>query len=165
MVPNENPEQNISGQRGETMEVKADYSFDAPIAKVWEVLQDPDTLAHCMPGCEKLDPVGNDRYQATMSVGVGAIKGIYQATITLADQMPMRSYKLIVEGNGSPGFVRGEALISLEEQAGKTLVNVEGEAQVGGTIARVGQRLLGTANRMMMDRFFSCLQETATGGQ
>ena len=146
------------------MEVKADYSFDAPIAKVWEVLQDPNSLAHCMPGCEKLDPVGNDRYQATMSVGVGSIKGRYQVTITMADQMPLRSYKLIIEGNGSPGFVRGEAVISLEEQAGNTLVRVEGEAQVGGTIARMGQRLLGSANKMMMDAFFRCLQKTATGG-
>ena len=141
------------------MEVKGNYSFDAPVAKVWEVLLDPDTLARCMPGCERLTPLGNGQYEATLSVGVGSIKGTYQARITVADQVPTHSYKLIVEGNGSPGFVRGEARISLEEQDGKTLVKVEGDAQVGGTIARVGQRLLGSVNKMMLDRFFNCLRE------
>ena len=143
------------------MDVNGSYLFDAPAARVWEVLLDPDTLAHCMPGCEKLTPLGNDQYEATLSVGIGSIKGTYQAKIALADQVPLRSYKLTVEGSGSPGFVRGEAFISLEEQEGKTLVKVDGDAQVGGTIARVGQRLIGSVNKTMMDRFFNCLQEAA----
>ena len=143
------------------MEVKGDYSFDAPVDRVWGLLLDADNLARCMPGCEKLVPLGEDRYEATLSVGVGSIRGTYLAKITLADQVPMRSYKLTVEGTGSPGFVRGEALVTLVEQEGKTLVKVEGNAQVGGTIARVGQRLMASVNKMMMDRFFTCLQEAA----
>ena len=143
------------------MEVKGDYSFDAPLGRVWELLLDADNLARCMPGCEKLVPLGDGQYEATLSVGVGSIRGTYLAKITLADQVPMLSYKLTVEGTGSPGFVRGEALVTLVEQEGKTLVKVEGNAQVGGTIARVGQRLMASVNKMMMDRFFTCLQESA----
>lgn len=86
-------------------------------------------------------------------MGVGSIKGAYQAKISLSDLVPERSYRLGIEGNGSPGFVRGEALI--------TLVRIDGEAQVGGTIARVGQRLIASVNKMMMDRFFACIQESA----
>ena len=141
------------------MEVKGDYSFDAPVGRVWGLLLDVDNLARCMPGCEKLVPLGDDRYEATLSIGVGSIRGTYLATITLADQVQMRSYKLTFEGNGSSGFVRGEALVTLEEQEGKTLVKVEGNAQVGGTIARVGQSLMASVNKMMLDRFFTCLQE------
>jgi carbon monoxide dehydrogenase subunit G len=143
------------------MEVEGTYIFDAPKARVWELLLDPTSLASCMPGCERLEPLGDDRYQATLSVGVGAIRGKYEATITIADQVPTCSYRLIVEGSGSPGFFRGEARISLEELDGKTLVRVQGEAQVGGTVARVGQRLMGSVNKMMMDRFFACLQKAA----
>ena len=143
------------------MDVKGSYSFDAPVARVWELLLDPQSLSQCMPGCETFTPIGDDRYEATMSVGVGSIKGTYSAKITIADRVPMRSYKLIVEGQGRPGFVRGEATISLEEEEGKTQVKVDGDAQVGGTIARVGQRFLGSANKMMMDRFFKCLQNAA----
>ena len=145
------------------MDVNASYIFQAPAARIWEVLLDPDALARCMPGCEKLSPLGNDQYEATMNVGVGSIKGTFLARITVADLVPMRSYKLLVEGTGSPGFVRGEAHISLEEQGKGTLVKVEGEAQIGGTIARVGQRLVGSVNKMMMDRFFTCLQKEAAG--
>ena len=94
-------------------------------------------------------------------MGVGSFKGAYQAKISLSDLVPERSYRLGIEGNGSPGFVRGEALITLEEQDGKTLVRIDGEAQVGGTIARVGQRLIASVNKMMMDRFFACIQESA----
>ena len=143
------------------MDVKHEYSFDAPVARVWEVLLDPDTLARCMPGCEKLVPLGDNQYEAALSIGVGSIKGAYKAKITLKDLAPMSSYKLAVEGTGSPGFLQGEALISLEERGGGTLVKVEGDAQVGGTVAMVGQRLLGSVSKMIMDRFFTCLQEEA----
>ena len=143
------------------MEVEANYTFDAPTQRVWEVLLDPEVLARCMPGCEKLVPLGDDQYEATMSVGVGSIKGSYVAKITLADLQPVRSYRLVIEGTGSPGFVRGQALVSLEDRGDTTLVKVEGDAQVGGTIARFGQRLIGTVYKNMMDRIFTCLQSEA----
>ena len=144
------------------MDVRGEYPFDAPLERVWEVLLDPDALARCMPGCEQLSPLGEGHYEATMSLGLGSIKGTYRAKITVADQVLLRSYKLIVDGNGAAGFVRGEALVSLAGQNGKTVVTVEGQAQVGGTIARVGQRLIGSVNKMMMDRFFNCLRESAS---
>ena len=142
------------------MDVKAEYTFDAPIAKVWDAMLDPDRLAACMPGCEQLTAIGDDQFEATLKMGVGPVTGTYQAKITLTDKEPSRSFKMIVEGSGTPGFVRGEARIYLEEQGAGTLVKVEGEAQVGGTVARVGQRLIGTVNKMMMDRFFSCMMES-----
>ena len=143
------------------MDVAETYTFQAPAARVWRVLLDPENLASCIPGCERLEPLGDDRYRASLNVGVGAIRGKYEATITISDQVPPWSYKLTVEGNGSPGFLRGEAQVSLEEQDGGTVITVQGKGQVGGTVARVGQRLLGSVNKMMMDRFFTCLQESA----
>jgi carbon monoxide dehydrogenase subunit G len=142
------------------MDIKADYTFDAPIAKVWEAMLDPDRLAACMPGCEQLTPIGDDQFEAVLKMGVGPVTGTYEAKITLTDKEPTSSFKMIVEGSGAPGFVRGEARINLEAQGAKTLVKIEGEAQVGGTVARVGQRLIGTVNKMMMDRFFTCLMES-----
>ncbi len=143
------------------MDVNTEYSFNAPPSRVWDVLLDAEVIARCMPGCERLSPLGDDRYEAIMSVGLGSINTSFTAQITLADQVPPKSYTLIVEGQGGPGFVRGEAQISLEEQGSGTLVKVDGKAQVGGTISRVGQRLMGSVNQMMMDRFFTCLQREA----
>ena len=82
----------------ETMDVGGSYSFDAPPDRVWELLLDPDNLARCTPGCEKLEPLGNDQYEATLRLGVGSIMGSYRAKIKIEDKVPVRSYKLVVEG-------------------------------------------------------------------
>ena len=141
------------------MEVKSSQSFDAPIDRVWELLIDPDSVARCVPGCEKLEPLGEDRYQATISVRVGLIGGTYQGTVAITEKRPPNSYKLLVEGTGRPGFVKGEGAFFLTSQGAVTLVELSGEVQIGGTIARIGQRLLGGASKMMVDRFFDCLKE------
>ena len=143
------------------MEVSGEYVFDAPAERVWNVLLNPDNLAHCLPGCEELVPLGDDKYQAKLTVTIGPIKGSYTATISVSDQVPLRSYTLNVVGDGSPGFVRGQALVSLDDKGDTTTVRVEGQADVGGTVARVGQRLIGSVNKMMMDRLFTCLQKAA----
>ncbi len=145
------------------MEVTATYTFDAPRQRVWELLIDPTVIAGCLPGCESMEPTGDDTYTATLTVGIAAITGRYTGTVQMADKVPPASYTLQVEGRGKPGFVNGSAEVSLAEDGagGTTTVAVTGKAQVGGTIARVGQRLLGGVSKMMMDRFFACLQERA----
>ena len=145
------------------MEVTATYTFDAPRERVWELLIDPTVIAGCLPGCESMEPTGDDTYTATLTVGIATITGRYSGTVRMADKAPPASYTLQVEGRGKPGFVNGSAEVSLtdHEGDGTTSVAVTGKAQVGGTIARVGQRLLGSVSKMMMDRFFACLQERA----
>ena len=141
------------------MQLSSTYTFRASRQAVWDRLIDPMVVAACLPGCESLDPIGEDTYHADLTVGVAAISGRYQATIQIADQQPPTSYRLIVDGSGRAGFVKGDAAITLSEADGQTVVTVNGNGQVGGTIARVGQRLLGSVSKMMMDRFFECLQK------
>ena len=143
------------------MKVTSSYVFDAPAAKVWQVLTEPKSLSRCIPGCEGLDPIGGDEYQAVLSVKIGPISARYNAKIAMRDQVPNKSYRLVISGTGSGSFVNGEAKITLVEKDGKTTVSVEGDSQVGGTVARVGQRLMDSVARSMMDKFFSCLQEAA----
>ena len=144
---------------GSTMQIKSSQSFDAPIDRVWELLIDPDSVARCVPGCEKLEPLGDDRYWATISVRVASIGGTYQGTVAIVEKRPPNSYKLLMEGDGRSGFVKGEGAFSLTSQGEATLVELSGEVQIGGTIARFGQRLLGGVSKMMVDRFFDCLKE------
>ena len=141
------------------MQLSSTYTFRASRQAVWDRLIDPTVVAACLPDCESLDPIGEDTYHADLTVGVAAISGRYQATIQIADQQPPTSYRLIVDGSGRAGFVKGDAAITLSEADGQTVVTVNGNGQVGGTIARVGQRLLGSVSKMMMDRFFECLQK------
>lgn len=141
------------------MQITGTYSFNAPPAAVWDVLMNTGTIASCIPGCTELRPLGDDRYAADVAVGVGAITGTYSATVALADKKAPESYRLLVAATARPGFVNGNAQISLAAAGGGTTVTVNATADVGGLIARVGQRMLESVARMTMDRFFACLAE------
>ena len=155
------------------MELKADYTFPGPIARVWDLLMDPRVISACLPGCEVFEALGDDRYRVKLVAGVGAVTGTFEGTVAMAAKEPPVSYRLIVDGRGRAGFVTGEATMTLVEIVGPVgrpagsidpdagvavTVHVVGAAQVGGLIAQVGQRLLGATARMMMDRFFKCVQ-------
>jgi len=140
------------------MELQGKYTFNAPAGRVWSLLMDTEAIAGCIPGCEKLEPLGDDRYRATLTVALAAVTGTYQGTVAMVDKQPPASYRLLVEGQGRPGFVKGESTIALVDRGATTDVEVSGNVQIGGSIARVGQRLVGSVGQMMMDRFFACLQ-------
>ena len=141
------------------MKVEGSYTFDAPRERVWSVLLNPDALKNCVPGCETMTPTGPDQYEATMKVGVAAIRGSYKGNIRITEKQEPSSYQLLVEGRGGPGFVKGTAQIQLVDQGQSTLVNVQGDGQVGGTVAGVGQRMLGGVAKMLMGQFFDCLKK------
>lgn len=145
------------------MKITGSYDFNAGAVRVWGVLTDPKVLAGCIPGCEGLDSVGDGEYQAVLTVGVGPIRGRYNAKVSMRDLVPHLSYRLVVQGTGTTGFLNGEARITLVEKDGKTTVGVDGDSQAGGPIARVGQRLMDSVARMMLDRFFTCLQSRTVG--
>jgi carbon monoxide dehydrogenase subunit G len=141
------------------MEIRGSYVFDAPQERVWALLMDPAAISACLPGCERFEPAGDNRYEVTLTIGLAAITGTYQGSVVMAEQVEPRSYVLRVEGQGRAGFVRGDTRITLSPAAeGATTVDVAGSADVGGAIARVGQRLIGGASKMMMDKFFNCLR-------
>jgi uncharacterized protein len=140
------------------MDISGSYTFNAPPARVWTLLMDADALSSCIPGCDRFEADGEDRYNVTLTVGLAAITGTYSGTVVLVDKIPGASYRLVVEGQGRPGFVKGSSAIALREEGLKTVVDVTGTVQTGGPVARVGQRLIGGVAKMMMDRFFACLQ-------
>ena len=140
------------------MELSASYLFEAPAAQVWAVLMDPAALRRCMPGCESLEPAGDGEYQAVVNLGVGLIRGRYNAKIAIREAQPHRSYRLAIDGSGPLGFANGESLVTLTETAGKTTVQVSSQGQAGGTVARVGQRMMESVARGMLNQFFTGLQ-------
>jgi len=140
------------------MEISGSYSFDAPPDRVWTLLMDPAVLSSCIPGCERFEPDGDGRYNVRLTVGLAAITGTYDGTVVLEDIVPQTSYRLVAEGQGRAGFVKGSSQIALRANGAATALDVTATVQAGGPIARVGQRLMGSVAKMMMDRFFSCLQ-------
>jgi uncharacterized protein len=138
--------------------IAGNYILNAPRERVWEVLLDPKIIAQCMPGCESMNEVAPDQFEAVMKVGVASVKGTYKGKVTLKDKRPPSHYVLSGEGQGGPGFMRGDLTIDLEEHDGKTLLKYRAEPQVGGLIAAVGQRMLNGAAKMMVEQFFKKME-------
>ena len=97
------------------MKFEGSHDVPAPRQKVWDAFLDPEQLRQAIPGCEKLESVGNDGYRAVMKGGVGGVKGTFEGKVRLMDKNPPDSYRMAVEGSGGPGFVRGETVITLSD--------------------------------------------------
>jgi carbon monoxide dehydrogenase subunit G len=144
------------------MKIEGSADIAAPRDRVWAAFLDPAVLAQALPGCEKLEAVGENEYKAIMKIGVAAIKGTFEGKVKLSDLEPPQRYRMAVEGSGGPGFVRGAAGMQLSDVDGGTRVSYDADVQVGGLIASVGQRMLGGVTKMMLDQFFSRMTELLT---
>jgi carbon monoxide dehydrogenase subunit G len=141
--------------------LKIGGSYTVPVAqqRAYEVLQDPDVLAKCMPGTEQLVKIGPDEYEMKMKMMISAVQGMFVGKIRITDQKPPEQFRIIVEGSGKVGFLKGNGLLTLVPAGSGTDVGYEGDVQVGGLIAGVGQRLLDTTAKVVIRKFFEKLAE------
>jgi carbon monoxide dehydrogenase subunit G len=122
---------------------------------VWEKLNDPATLKACIPGCEQLDKLSDTEFQAVATTKIGPVKARFKGKVTLSDLDPPNSYKISGQGDGGvAGFAKGGATVRLAAKNGGTLLSYTVEAQVGGKIAQIGQRLINGAAKKLADDFF-----------
>lgn len=131
------------------VKIQGEHTFDAPRDEVWKAVLDPEVLARTLPGCENLEETGEHQFAGVMNLRVGPVQGQFNGTVQLTDLEPPAGYKLRLKGQGAPGFVEGTGAIRLEEAGAGTLLRYEVDAQVGGRIAGVGQRLLDSSARVV----------------
>jgi carbon monoxide dehydrogenase subunit G len=143
------------------MKIEGTHELRAKRERVFQALADPEVLARCIPGCERLEKTGENSYAATLRAGVGSIKGLFKGNVRLEDMRPPSHYRIVVDGKGQPGFLKGAGDLDLEEHDGETLIKYAGDVQVGGTIASVGQRMIQGSARMMAAQFFTALEAEA----
>jgi carbon monoxide dehydrogenase subunit G len=141
------------------MNLNGTFTFDGPVATVWDLLQDPEVLAKALPGTKRLDRTAEDRYEGVMKVSVGPVTAAeFAVTVTLTDKVAPKSFAMQIDGQGALGFTRGTASIDLEEPpGGGTSMTYRSDVQVGGRIASVGQRLIESVARMMMRQALDAL--------
>jgi uncharacterized protein len=144
------------------MKIEGTHQLNAPRDRVYQALVDPEVLQRCIPGCERLEKTTENTYSATIRAGIGAIKGIFKGTVRLEDMRPPEHYRIVVEGRGGPGFLKGSGDLDLETQGEGTLIKYTGDLQLGGTIASVGQRMIQGTAKMMASQFFTALEAEAT---
>lgn len=143
------------------MQLTGEHTFEAPRQVVWDFLMDPAVLEGCLPGAEEMTEVGPDEYTAKMKVGIAMIKGTFSGKVKITDKVEPTSYTMAVEGSGPQGQISGVGSLELTEQDGKTTVKYSGEANIRGTMARVGARMIQPAARQIVGQFFGCLESKA----
>lgn len=141
------------------MKMEGNHTFEAPRQEIWDFIMDPDVIAKTIPGCEEMKAVGEDVYEAKMTVGIAAMKGVYTSKISLSDKKPPESYQLKVQGKGARGFLNGTIAIRLEDQGDSTVLHYVAESQVGGPIAALGQRIVGAAAKMFVNQSFKSIEK------
>ncbi len=137
------------------VELAGDYEFAAPQDLVWEIFLDPEALARVMPGCKKLERVGENEFEGVMNIKVGPVQGVFQGKVTLSDLQPPQSYHLVVNGRGAAGIIRGEGDIQFIATETGTKMSYEGQGQVSGRMATIAQRLMVSSAKSITKQ---CLQ-------
>ncbi|MEP6861315.1 MAG: carbon monoxide dehydrogenase subunit G [Deltaproteobacteria bacterium] len=140
------------------MKLTGEYVFAAEVQEVWDALFDPAVLAAVLPGCEKLELVDGS-YVGEIKVKIGPIQGKFTGKVDLLDQVPPKSYRMVIDGKGAQGFVKATARIVLEPQGGSTKITYDSDAQVGGKIATVGERLIETSAKAIVKQSLEGLGE------
>ena len=137
------------------MTMSGEYQLPVAPEAVWEKLNDPATLKACIPGCEKLDKLSDTEFQAVATAKIGPVKATFKGKVTLSDLDPPNGYKISGQGDGGiAGFAKGGAVVKLAPKDGGTLLSYSVDAQIGGKLAQIGQRLVNGAAKKMADDFF-----------
>jgi hypothetical protein len=137
------------------MEMTGEQLIPASQQQTWDALNDPDMLRQCVPGCESIEPAGDNQYQVLMVARVGPVSAKFKGKLTLSDVQPPNSYSIAFEGQGgAAGFAKGGAQVRLSPEADGTRLSYEAKANVGGKLAQIGSRLVDAAAKKVADEFF-----------
>mgnify|MGYP001826973603 CR=1 FL=1 len=131
------------------MKIAGEYSYPVPRETLWQALLDPSVLQNTLPGCEELVGTGENRYHGKLKMKVGPVQGVFEGDVELSDLDPPNGYTLTLDGKGAPGFVKGRGTIRLDEAEDGSVLHYEIDAQVGGRVAAVGQRLLDSSAKVI----------------
>ena len=139
------------------MKLEGEHVFNGPREDVWDMFYDPAILASAVPGMDKLDVVADNEYEGIMNVRIGPVSGKFSGKLTLSDIVAPESLTLTVDGRGAPGFAKGVGRVKFEEADGKTLMKYEGDVNIGGALASVGQRMIDSVAKSMIRTAFETL--------
>ncbi|MBX6753138.1 CoxG family protein [Thermorudis peleae] len=145
------------------MKIQGSYTIRAPQQATWDHLTNPDAIAKCLPGVEKLNQVGPDEYTMSMTVGIGPVRGTYEGKVRLLNVHPPSDYQMEIEGSGRPGFVKGLGTLRLVPAGeNQTQIEYDGDVEVGGPVAGVAQRMMGSVAKRLIEQFLSCIEQQIT---
>jgi uncharacterized protein len=147
------------------MKISGNAHLSADPATVFAAFQSPDVLVRTLPGCQRLEVTGPDRYRMTVAAGVGSIKGVYDGQVELSDKAEPTSFRMKAQGAGAPGTIGADVSVTLADGPdGGTSLTYDADAVVGGMIGGVGQRMLTGVSKKMAAEFFANVDAALSAG-
>ena len=138
------------------MDMTGEFRIPAPRQRVWDGLNDPAILKECIPGCETMEKNSDTEFTAKVIAKVGPVRAAFSGKVTLSDLDPPKGYKISGQGDGGvAGFAKGGATVKLAPKNGGTVLSYNVDAQIGGKLAQLGQRLVNGAAKKIADDFFA----------
>lgn len=145
------------------LQLKGEHKVGIDRDLVWRLLNDPAVLQEIIPGCDTLTRVSDDKYELGLNLLIGSVSGNYKGSVELSEKNPPDNYRIMLTGEGSIGFVKGQAAFVLTPKDGGTVISYDGEAEVGGLVAGIGNRVLGGIAKFMVKRFFKAFDKYVEG--
>jgi uncharacterized protein len=147
------------------MQMNDSQRIPASREKVWAALNDPQVLKQCIPGCQNLEMSSPTEMTATVVFRVGPVKATFGGKVTLSDLDPPNSYRISGEGSGGvAGFAKGGAAVRLESESPEvTILHYDVDAQIGGKLAQLGQRLIDSTAKKLAGEFFAAFGAVVGG--
>jgi len=145
------------------MDISGEYVIPANRELVWELLNDPEILQQCIPGCEEVVQTAEDEFSAKVVLKIGPVKAKFSGSVSLSGKVHPQSFRISGEGKGGiAGFAKGGANVLLAEVENGTQLNYEVDAQIGGKIAQLGSHLVTSTSKKLAGKFFETFCEIAT---
>ena len=146
------------------MTMNGEVQLAASREAVWTKLNDPEVLKVCIPGCEELEKTDDGGFRAVAKMKVGPVSARFRGKVMLSDLDPPNGYRISGEGEGGvAGFAKGGATVKLSERDSGTLLSYDVEAQIGGKLAQLGQRLINGTAKKLADEFFGNFANAVQG--
>jgi carbon monoxide dehydrogenase subunit G len=147
------------------MTMTGEIPLEAKREVVWAKLNDPEVLKACIPGCEELNVIGENEFEAVAVNKIGPVKAKFKGKVQLTDIDPPNGYRISGQGDGGiAGFAKGGASVQLSDhEGGGTLLKYDVEAQIGGKLAQLGQRLINGSAKKLADEFFANFAKAVQG--
>ena len=133
--------------------------------RVWQSLNDPEVLTRCVPGCRGMTECGPDAFKIELQLRVAAVGGTFEGEISLRDKEAPRRCRIAVSGSGSLGHGNGAATFEIASHESGSQLTYAGAGEIGGLVAGVGQRILGSVSKHLIGRFFASLRSEFEAAQ
>jgi hypothetical protein len=142
------------------MRLQGSTIIKAPRQKVWEFVTDPESVASCAPGVEKVEVVEpGKKFKATAGVGFGAVKAKFSGDAEFVELDPPN--RAVIKAHGTaPGTATDvRADMTLSDVDGGTEMKWAADITIVGQLASLAARMMGPVSQKLTEQFFAAMKQ------